>query len=245
MSEATQQGSENNRKFFRVRWPGETPTQEEFLMTLPARGSTENWESTILNSEESRAWDTLESDMRTVSTQHPNTIFSVEIEDVDGRRWVQYHQDGQYYEEPEVRHIPDFDPSKLRETKHPDPLELNTPIIQVPTLQDVLQAVLQEVEQTIWDMEVDRLPDGELPAMTDPYQSEPTIPPEVALERVPRLREILAGAHQECNQSGDATGRIRDIFQKHIVQVLNHWTFAERSELEALARERMSAEDNQ
>ena len=94
-------------------------------------------------------------------------------------------------------------------------------------------------------MEVDRLPDGELPAMTDPYQSEPTIPPEVALERVPRLREILAAAHQECNRSGDATGRIRDIFQKHIVQVLNHWTFAERSELEALARERMSAEDNQ
>ena len=110
MSEATQQGSEHNKRFFRVRWPGETPTQEEFLMTLPARGSTEGWESTILNSEERRTWDTLESDMRTVSTQHPNTIFSVEIEDVDGRRWVQYHQDGQYYEAPEVRRIPDFDP---------------------------------------------------------------------------------------------------------------------------------------
>ena len=127
MSEATQQGSENNRKFFRVRWPGKTPTQEEFLMTLPARGSTENWESTILNSEESRAWDTLESDMRTVSTQHPNTIFSVEIEDVDGRRWVQYHQDGQYYEEPEVRHIPDFGLLEAAGTPTPRPVGTQHP----------------------------------------------------------------------------------------------------------------------
>ena len=244
MSEATQQDSEHNKSFFQVRWPGGSPTQEEFLMTLPARGSLKGWENTIINGEVSRTWDTLESDMRAVSTQHPNTIFTVEIEDEDGGRWVQYHQDGQYYEAPEVRHIPDFDPSKLRETQHPDPLDLNTPIVQVPTLQDVLQKVILETEQYVWDTETGQLPD-ELPAMADPYEFgfKPTTSPETALERVPRLREILAAAHWECNQSGETTERIMEIFDEHVMQVLNHWTFTERNELEDLAREILSVKN--
>ena len=209
MSEATQQDSERSKSFFQVRWPDDSPTQEEFLMMLPIRRSLKIWESTIINGEESIAWDTLESDMRAVSTQHPNTIFTVEIEDEDGGRWVQYHQDGQYYEAPEVRHVPDFDPSKLRETQHPDPLDLNTPIVQVPTLQEVLQEVLLKIEQDVWEMEADELPGDELPAIADPYEShgKPSTPPEAALERVPRLREILTARHQERNQFGETTGR--------------------------------------
>ena len=132
MSEATQQDSESNKSFFQVQWPDDSPTEEEFLMMLPIRRSLNIWASTIINGEESIAWDTLESDMRAVSTQHPNTIFTVEIKDEDGGRWVQYHQDGQHYEAPEVRHIPDFDPSRLRETQHPDPLDLNTPSSRSP-----------------------------------------------------------------------------------------------------------------
>ena len=245
MSEATQKDSERNKSFFQVRWPGGSPTQEEFLMTLPARRSLKIWESTILNGEESIAWNTLESDLRAVSTQHPNTIFTVEIEDEDGQRWVQYHQDSQHYEAPEVRHIPDFDPSKLRETQHPDPLDLNTPIVQVPTLQDVLQNVLLKIEQHVWDTEADQLPDNELPAMADPYEShgKPFTHPDAALERVPRLREILTATHQECNQSGETTGRIKDIFDEHVARVFNHWTFAERHELEALALEAMTVKN--
>ena len=191
MSEATQQDSESNKSYFQVRWPDDSPTQEEFLMMLPMRRSLRIWESTIINGEESIAWDTLESDMREVSTHH-NTIFTVEIKDEDGDSWVQYHQDGQHYEAPEVRHIPDFDPSRLRETQHPDPLDLNTPIVQVPTLQDVLQEALLVIEENVWDMEVDRLPDDYSPAMADPYEFgiKPATPPEAALERVPRLREI-------------------------------------------------------
>ena len=244
MSEATQKDSESNKSYFQVRWTGGSPTQEEFLMTLPARGSLKGWENTIINGEVSRTWDTLESDMRAVSTQHPNIIFTVEIKDEDGGRWVQYHQDGQYYEAPEVRHIPDFDPSKLRETQHPDPLDLNTPIVQVPTLQDVLQGVLLEIEQSVWDTEAFH-PDDELPAMADPYEFgfKPTTSPETALERVPRLREILAAAHQECNQSGGTTGRIMDIFHEHVAGVFNHWTFTERNELEDLAREILSVKN--
>ena len=244
MSEATQKDSESNKNYFQVRWTGGSPTQEEFLMTLPARGSLKGWENTIINGEVSRTWDTLESDMRAVSTQHPNIIFTVEIKDEDGGRWVQYHQDGQYYEAPEVRHIPDFDPSKLRETQHPDPLDLNTPIVQVPTLQDVLQGVLLEIEQSVWDTEAFH-PDDELPAMADPYEFgfKPTTSPETALERVPRLREILAAAHQECNQSGGTTGRIMDIFHEHVAGVFNHWTFTERNELEDLAREILSVKN--
>ena len=239
MSEATQQDSERNKSFFQVRWPDGSPTQEEFLMMLPIRRSLNIWANTIINGEASIAWNTLESDMRAVSTQHPNTIFTVEIEDEDGGRWVQYHQDGQYYEEPEVRHIPDFDPSKLRETQHPDPLDLNTPIVQVPTLQDVLQDVLLNIEQNVWVMEVDQRLDDGLPAMANPYEShgEPFTPPEAALERVPRLREILTATHQERNQFGETTGRIKEIFDEHVVQVLNHRTFAERRALEALALE--------
>ena len=238
MSEATQKDSESNKSYFQVRWPDDSPTKEEFLMTLPARGSLKGWENTIINGEVSRTWDTLESDMRAVSTQHPNIIFTVEIKDEDGGRWVQYHQDGQYYEAAEVRHIPDFDPSKLRETQHPDPLDLNTPIVQVPTLQDVLQGVLLEIEQSVWDTEAFH-PDDELPAMADPYEFgfKPTTSPETALERVPRLREILTATHQERNQFGETTGHIKNIFDEHVMQVLNHRTFAERHELEALALE--------
>ena len=163
----------------------------------------------------------------------------MEIKDEDGGRWVQYHQDGQHYEAPEVRHIPDFYPSRLRETQHPDPLDLNTPIIQVPTLQDVLQRVLLVIEQNVWDMEVDRLPDDHWPAMADPdeFGMKPATHPEDALELVPRLREILTATHQECNQFGETTGRIKEIFDEHVVQVLNHRTFAERRALEALALE--------
>ena len=239
MSEATQQDSESNKSYFQVRWPGNSPTQEEFLMMLPIRRSLRTWESTIINGEKSITWDTLKSDMRAVSTQYPNTIFTVEIKDEDGERWVEYHQDGQHYETAEVRHIPDFDPSKLRETQHPDPLDLNTPIVQVPTLQDVLQRVLLKIEQNVWVMEVDQRFDDGLPAMANPYEShgKPFTPPEAALERVPRLREILTATHQERNQFGETTGHIKDIFDEHVMQVLNHRTFAERHELEALALE--------
>ena len=244
MSEATQQDSESNKSYFRVRWPGDSPTQEEFLTMLPLRRSLKIWESTIINGEESIAWDTLKSDMRAVSTQHPNTIFTVEITDEDGERWVEYHQNGQHYETPEVRHIPDFDPSRLRETRHPDPLDLNThivqvPTLQVPTLQDVLRETLLVIEQNVWKMEVDQRFDDGLPEMANPYEShcKPFTSPEAALERVPRLREILTVAHQECNQFGETTEQIKDIFDEHVVQVLNYRTFAERRELKVLALE--------
>ena len=157
MSEATQQDSESNKAYFHVRWPGGSPTKEEFLMMLPLHRSLTVWESTIINGEECIAWDTLKSDMREVSTQYPNTIFTVEITDEDSERWVEYHQNGQHYEAPEVRHIPDFDPSRMRETQHPDPLDLSTPIVQapptlhVPTLQDVLRETLLVIEQNVWE----------------------------------------------------------------------------------------------
>ena len=245
MSEATQQDSEQDKSYFQVRWPGDSPTEDEFLMLLPVRRSLNIWASTIINGEESIAWDTLESDMRAVSAQHPNTIFQVEITDEDGERWVQYHQAGQYYGEPEVRHIPDFDPSKLRETQHPDPLDLNTPIVQVPTLQDVLQEALLVIEENVWDLEVDWLPDGYSPAMANPYDLgiKPATPTEAALERVPRLREILTATHQERNQFGEKTGRIKDIFDEQVAQVLNQQTFAERRELQALALETLAAKN--
>ena len=241
--------SEANRESFQVGWPGESPTQDEFMMMLPTRISLKDWENIFINGEWSSAWDTLESDMRVVSTQHPNTIFTVEIKDEDGEYWVQYHQAGRYYEAPEVRQIPDFDSSKLRETQHPDPLDLNTPIVQVPTLQDVLQEILLKIEQHVWDREVDQRFDDGLPPMADPYKShgKPFTPPEAALERVPRLRGVLAAAHRaalkECNQSGKTTERIKDIFDEHLTQVLNHWTFTERSELEALALEGLTVKN--
>ena len=171
MSEATQQDSERNKSYFQVRWPDDSPTEEEFLMLLPVRRSLDIWASTIINGEESIAWDTLETDMRVVSTQHPNTIFTVEIKDEDDQRWVQYHQAGQYYGEPEVRHIPDFDPSKLLETQHPDPLDLNTPIVHVPTLQDVLQEALLVIEENVWDLEVDWLPGRLFASHGEPIRS--------------------------------------------------------------------------
>ena len=91
-----------------------------------------------------------------------------------------------------------------------------------------------------------KLPEDKSLTKTNPYQSvKPITPQEAALERVPRLREILTEAHQECNQPRDTTGPIMDILQAHVMQVFNQWTFDERGELEALARERMSAEDNQ
>ena len=169
----------------------------------------------------------------------------MEIKDEDGGCWVQYHQAGQYYGEPEVRHIPDFDPSKLRETQHPDPLDLNTPIVHVPTLQDVLQAVILKIEQNVWRMEVDKLFDDELPEMANPYEShgKPFTSTEATLERVPRLREILTATHQERNQFGETTKHIKDIFNQHVAQVLNQQTFAERRELQALALETLTAKN--
>ena len=237
--------SESNMESFQVRWPGESPTQDEFMMMLPTRRSLKDWENIFINNEWSSTWDTLESDMREVSTQHPNTIFTVEIGNEDGEHWVQYHQAGRYYEAPEVRQIPDFDPSKLRETQHPDPLDLNTPIVQVPTLQDVLQEILLKIEQHVWDREVDQRFDDGLPDMENPHEShgKPFTHPEAALERVPRLREVLAAAHRECNQFGETTERIKDIFDEHVVQVLDHWTFTERRELEALALEALTAKN--
>ena len=231
--------SESNMESFQVRWPGESPTQDEFMKMLPTRRSLKDWENIFINNEWSSTWNTLESDMREISTQHPNTIFTVEIGNEDGEHWVQYHQAGRYYEEPEVRQIPDFNPSKLRETQHPDPLDINTPIAQVPTLQDVLQEVLLKIEQHVWDRETDQLFDHEWLTIADPYKShgKPFTSLEAALERVPRLRGILAAAHQECNQFRETTECIKDIFSEHLTQVLNHWTFTERRELEALALE--------
>ena len=250
MSEATQQDSESNKAYFHVRWPGGSPTKEEFLMMLPLHRSLTVWESTIINGEECIAWDTLKSDMREVSTQYPNTIFTVEITDEDSERWVEYHQNGQHYEAPEVRHIPDFDPSRMRETQHPDPLDLSTPIVQapptlhVPTLQDVLRETLLVIEQNVWKLEVDQRFDDGLPEMANPYEShgKPFTSPEAALERIPRLREILTATHQECNQFGETTEQIKDIFDEHVVQVLNHRTFAERRELKVLALETLTLE---
>ena len=59
------------------------------------------------------------------------------------------------------------------------------------------------------------------------------------MERVPRLREILAAAHRatlkECNRSGEMN--IMEVFGEHVTQVMGLWTFTERSKLEALAQE--------
>ena len=77
--------------------------------------------------------------------------------------------------------------------------------------------------------------------MADPdgLDLRPATPPEAALERVPRLREILAAAHRaalkECNRSGEMN--IMEVFSEHVTQVMGLWTFTERSELEALAQE--------
>ena len=249
MSEATQKDSERNKSFFQVRWPDGSPTQEEFLMTLPTRRSLKFWESTILNGEESIAWDTLESDMRAVSTQHPNTIFTVEITDEDGERWVEYHQ-----ERPALRDA--RSPSTSRTSTPRDCGKPNTqthwtstppssrsplsrsPLSRSPLSRTFSKEALLVIEQSVWDTEAFH-PDDELPAMADPYEFgfKPTTSPETALERVPRLREILAAAHQECNQSGGTTERIMDIFHEHVAGVFNHWTFTERNELEDLARE--------
>ena len=173
MSEANQQDSERNKRFFQVRWPSGSPTREEFLMTLPARRSLKDWESTILNGEESSTWDTLE--VRHENGSPPNT--PTPSSRWKSRTWTvdagsNTTRTASTTRRPKSGRIPDFDPSKLRETQHPDPLELNTPIIQVPTLQDVLQAVLLEVEQY-------HLGHGGRPTprrrvaltMTDPYQS--------------------------------------------------------------------------
>ena len=61
--------SESNMESFQVRWPGESPTQDEFMMMLPTRRSLKDWENIFINNEWSSTWDTLESDMREVS--HP------------------------------------------------------------------------------------------------------------------------------------------------------------------------------
>ena len=247
MSEATQQDSESNKSFFQVRWPGGSPTQEEFLMTLPIRRSLKIWESTIINGEESIAWDTLESDMRAVSTQHPNTIFTVEIKDEDGERWVQYHQDGQHYEAPEVRHIPDFDPSKLRETQHPDPLDLNTPIVQVPTLQDVLQAVLLKIEQHVWDMEADQSPRRRVGqpwrTPTNPTAASPSHPGGRLGASPPAPGDSHSNAPGVQSVRRDNSGASRTYSMSTSRRVFNHWTFAERHELEALALELMAVKN--
>ena len=121
MSEATQQDSESNKSYFQVRWPGDSPTEEEFLMLLPVRRSLNIWASTIINGEESIAWDTLETDMRVVSTQHPNTTFTVEIKDEDGGCWVQYHQAGQYYGEPRSPAHPRLRPIETARNPTPRP----------------------------------------------------------------------------------------------------------------------------
>ncbi len=77
--------------------------------------------------------------------------------------------------------------------------------------------------------------------MADPdgLDLRPATPPEAALERVPRLREILAAAHRaalkECNRSGEMN--IMEVFSEHVTQVMGLWIFTERSELEALAQE--------
>ena len=94
-------------------------------------------------------------------------------------------------------------------------------------------------------MEVDQRFDDGFPDMENPHEShgKPFTHPEAALERVPRLREILTAAHRECNQFGETTGHIKDIFDEHIVQVLNHRTFTERSELEALALEALTVKN--
>ena len=82
--------------------------------------------------------------------------------------------------------------------------------------------------------------------MADPdgLDLRPATPPEAALERVPRLREILAAAHRaalkECNRSGEMNIMevfSMEVFSEHVTQVMGLWTFTERSELEALAQE--------
>ena len=188
-----------NMESFQVRWPGESPTQDEFMKMLPTPQKPQGLGEYFHHNEWSSTWNTLESDMREVSTQHPNTIFTVEIGNEDGGTGFNTTRRDDTTRSPKSGRSQTSTP---RNSGNPTPRPAGHQHPHRPGTHSPGRSPGSSPEDR-----TARLGQGDRPALL-----------EAALERVPRLRGILAAAHRECNQFGETTECIKDIFSEHLTQ---------------------------
>ena len=99
-----------NEEKYLVNWKNPGISLEDVAAQLPPGPK---WKD-ILEAAQPHDWETVAEDMRQVSQKFGGILFEVEITDPNtGDRWVQYHRDGQHYQEPELRCMPEFDETKL------------------------------------------------------------------------------------------------------------------------------------
>ena len=143
---------------YEVNWEGELSIRQVIgaLPDIPVDEQDEliHWDQIITGGVRWR-WESMTTDMGSVSLAFPGVIFRVEITNVeDDARRVQYHRDGLFYEAAERREMPAFDPGRLAFEAPRDHgvLSLDTPIAQRPTLRDALQFLVEEAERDLVEL---------------------------------------------------------------------------------------------
>ena len=81
---------------YRVTWPGNTPTREEFIGTLPAKSPEGAPWDRVTSGQFACQWRRLEHDMSQASAEFPGVHFEVVTRDTrhDRHHLVQHFQDG-------------------------------------------------------------------------------------------------------------------------------------------------------
>ena len=98
-----------------LSWKEDLPALKEVIQTLPEPPKGQEWEPLLTEDSETDQWKSLGQDLSALSLKFPGVLFKMEITNCDeDTRYVQYHRDGLYYEEREVRCLPGFDKSKLK-----------------------------------------------------------------------------------------------------------------------------------
>ena len=104
----------NHTERYGLTWKERPPTWDDVIKLLPEPPHDLTWMEILQEEESTDEWENLEQDLQNVSKKFPGVLFKLEITNLDeDRRHVQYHRDGFYYEAKEIRHLPDFDESKL------------------------------------------------------------------------------------------------------------------------------------
>ena len=227
---------------YKVTWEGELRPQQviEALPPDPVDEQDEliHWDR-IMETDAAWHWENLETDMGTVSRSFPGVLFRVEIEDVDEHtRHVQYHRDGHYYEAQEIRELPGFEPDRMVNTP-PDPamLDLDTPIVQVPTIRDVLTAFLEEAERDFVQIHTE---------LEQPAGSKTALSVDQLLYALPHLRRAANSMALKSNAGEHIRREIDENHMATFTRHLNNRTGTqEMQELDAMMADELELRKNE
>ena len=120
---------------------------------------------------------------------------------------------------------------------NPEYLPLNTHMVSWPSLESLLDGVIQSVEKDVWQEHFeDQPPDDELDERNPNDATECITPLKRVTEAIPRIRDLLNEAYYRFDLPDYIMTMIENHFEGSIEWVIGELTPEERSQLDELTK---------